>query len=225
MSDTPKAILFGAIGTLTETSDMQRRAFNAAFRDAGLDWAWGREQYLELLKAPGGAARVRDYAEAKGVEVDAEAIHRAKEAHFRALAEKEGLELRPGVSDVIARARELGVKLGFVTTTGPDTVDLILEGLSDAINRRDFAYISDRDMVTEGKPSAEVYRLALAHLGLSAADVVAIEDTPESAKSPVAARIPCIGFPGEAARGRIFPDAVLHVVDRLEPVFCGISAS
>lgn len=222
MPQTTKAILFGAIGTLAETSDLQRRAFNAAFLDAGLEWSWGREEYRSRLTQPGGVARIATYAQEKGREVDADKIHAAKVAHFRALVEKDGLELRPGVGEVIARARELGVKLGFVTTTGSDTVDLILNGLSDAISRRDFAYISDRDMVTKGKPSGEVYRLALSHLGLAAADAVAIEDTPESAKAAVSARIPCVGFPGEAARGRLFPSEVTHVVDRLEPVFCGI---
>ncbi|ABD53981.1 HAD family hydrolase [Jannaschia sp. CCS1] len=222
MPEKPKAILFGAIGTLTETSDMQRRSFNAAFRDAGLEWSWGREAYVEMLRSPGGRDRIADYAESKGEEVDADRIHAAKVAHFRALVEKDGLILREGVKDVIAQAREDGVKLGFVTTTGTDTVDLILNGLSESVSRKDFAFIGDRDMVTEGKPSAEIYRLALNHLGLTAGEAVAIEDTPESATAAVTARIECVGFPGEAARGRIFPDAVTHVVDRLEPVFCGL---
>tara|TARA_B110000503_G_scaffold47893_1_gene77939 strand:+ start:1294 stop:1407 length:114 start_codon:yes stop_codon:yes gene_type:complete len=35
---TVKAVFFGSIGTLVETSDLQRRAFNQAFAEAGLDW-------------------------------------------------------------------------------------------------------------------------------------------------------------------------------------------
>ena len=33
-----KAILFGSIATLIETSDLQREAFNQAFKEAGLNW-------------------------------------------------------------------------------------------------------------------------------------------------------------------------------------------
>ncbi|MFT7179418.1 MAG: phosphoglycolate phosphatase-like HAD superfamily hydrolase, partial [Oceanospirillaceae bacterium] len=40
---TTKAILFGSIGTLVETSELQRRAFNQAFSEAGLDWNWSEE--------------------------------------------------------------------------------------------------------------------------------------------------------------------------------------
>ena len=35
-----KAVLFGSIGTLAETSDLQRDAFNEAFKISGLDWFW-----------------------------------------------------------------------------------------------------------------------------------------------------------------------------------------
>lgn len=224
MPTTTKAILFGAIGTLAETSELQRQSFNAAFRDAGLDWDWGREDYLEMLRAPGGVTRVADYAEARKEEVDAEKVHAAKIAHFRARVEEEGLRLRSGVADVIAQAQETGVKLGFVTTTGSGTVDLILKGLNGQIAREDFAFIGDRDMVTKSKPSAEIYRVALQQLGLSASDAVAIEDTPESALAAIGANIECVGFPGEAARGRVFPDEVTHIFDRLEPTFCGLAA-
>ena len=37
---TFKAILFGSIGTLAETSDLQRNAFNEAFKISGLNWFW-----------------------------------------------------------------------------------------------------------------------------------------------------------------------------------------
>ena len=35
---TFKAVLFGSIGTLAETSDLQRNAFNEAFKISGLNW-------------------------------------------------------------------------------------------------------------------------------------------------------------------------------------------
>lgn len=223
MTSIPKAILFGAIGTLVETSELQRRSFNAAFRDAELEWEWGREDYKEMLRTPGGVARIAAYAEEKRQEVDAELIHKAKVAHFRAVVRQDGLTLRPGVADVMAMAVEKDVALGFATTTGSDTVDLLFDGLDGQIKRQDFSFVGDRDLVSKSKPSSEIYRLALSQLALVASDVIAIEDTPESAKSAVGAGIECIGFPGEAARGRTFPEGVTHIVDRLEPVFCGIS--
>ncbi|MBY4895109.1 HAD-IA family hydrolase [Rhodobacteraceae bacterium N5(2021)] len=218
----PKAILFGAIGTLTETSDLQRRSFNAAFRDAGLQWHWGREAYAEMLRAPGGKDRIAAYARKNGDTVDVARLHAAKVAYFAAYAEQDGLTLRSGVADVIALAKQSGVRLGFATTTGSDTVDLIFDNLQGQVSREDFAFIGDRDLVTRSKPSPEIYRLAMSHLGLSARDAVAIEDTPESARAAIDAGIPCVGFPGEAARGRTFPTGVNHIADMLAPAHFGL---
>ena len=63
---TVKAILFGGIGTLLETSEIQRMAFNEAFDRCGLDWHWDRDAYLDMLAIPGGVQRILRYAEAQG---------------------------------------------------------------------------------------------------------------------------------------------------------------
>ena len=49
-----KAVLFGSIGTLAETSDLQRDAFNEAFKISGLDWFWDEDIYRKLLSKSGG---------------------------------------------------------------------------------------------------------------------------------------------------------------------------
>ena len=43
-----KAIIFGSIGTLVETSDIQRQSFNHAFKEIGLDWYWDKNNYKNL---------------------------------------------------------------------------------------------------------------------------------------------------------------------------------
>ncbi|MEL6947920.1 MAG: hypothetical protein AAFO73_09850, partial [Pseudomonadota bacterium] len=54
----PQAIFFGSIGTLVDTTELQRRAFNAAFQGAGLGWRWDRSLFNALLKTVGGVARI-----------------------------------------------------------------------------------------------------------------------------------------------------------------------
>ena len=49
-----KAVLFGGIGTLLESSELQREAFNRAFAEADLDWQWQRDDYRAMLTTPGG---------------------------------------------------------------------------------------------------------------------------------------------------------------------------
>ncbi|WP_208347902.1 HAD-IA family hydrolase [Pseudaestuariivita rosea] len=220
---TPQAIFFGAIGTLTETSDLQRRAFNMAFQDAGLDWVWDQQTYFKLLHKPGGQARIARYAEEMGVDVDASALHRAKVSYFAELAGTEGLLPRPGVSETIAAARSAGIPIGFVTTTGADTVSLIFSGLSPHILRSDFSYIGARDKVNAPKPASDIYHHALQHFDIRPTQAIAIEDTPESAEAAVSAGIQCIAFPGQAAKGRAFPDTC-EKFNVLKPDLFGLTA-
>ena len=47
-----KAVLFGSIGTLAETSDIQRNSFNEAFKISGLDWVWDENCLLYTSPSP-----------------------------------------------------------------------------------------------------------------------------------------------------------------------------
>ncbi len=46
---TIKALIFDVDGTLAETEEVHRQAFNDAFVAAGLAWVWDRDLYRRLL--------------------------------------------------------------------------------------------------------------------------------------------------------------------------------
>jgi beta-phosphoglucomutase-like phosphatase (HAD superfamily) len=213
---TYSAVLFGAIGTVAETSELQRRAYNTAFAGFDLDWVWEPDAYYRMLETPGGRGRIADYAEAAGDTVDVDAVHRAKQAVFASLVDRIGLEPRPGVRETVAAARQAGVPCALCTTTTPEQVGLILDGLAPHLTREDFAWIGDRSMVERGKPHPDIYEAALEALGVVARDAVAIEDTPESAAAARAAGIAVIAFPGRAAGHRAFPSEMPRL-DALSP--------
>ena len=106
---TTRAILFGSIGTLVETSELQRLAFNQAFSEAGLDWNWSADAYQRLLAKSGGRGRIQDFAKQHGIKVDAQQLHQRKTEIFDAMMTKKGLLLRPGVADVIHYALDNNV--------------------------------------------------------------------------------------------------------------------
>ena len=61
MQSQLQALLFDVDGTLADTEEVHRQAFNAAFADAGLDWAWSHARYHALLSVTGGKERIRHY--------------------------------------------------------------------------------------------------------------------------------------------------------------------
>ena len=82
-----KSILFGSIGALIECSEIQRKAFNLAFQEYGLDWYWNIANYIKMLEEPGGLNRIVEYSNLKLSQQDAKEIHLLKIKHFKHLKE------------------------------------------------------------------------------------------------------------------------------------------
>ena len=207
----PRAILFGSIGTLAETSYLQRSAFNTAFAEAGLLWDWSAQDYAGMLKMPGGEQRIANFANAAGLEVDIHALHRRKTELFNQWVQARGAAMRPGVSELMSAAREKGVKVALVTTTSVENIDAVLN--ATGLGREIFSFIGDVTMVQHRKPAADIYVHALQSLGLDPCDAVAIEDTLASLSSAAGAGIGSIAFYNQLAADEPTDDAIEAVSD------------
>ena len=204
-----KAILFGSIGTLVETSELQRRAFNQAFAEAGLDWNWNVEDYRRLLTKSGGCERIQDFANQRCIEVDTEQLHQQKTIIFDRLMASENILLRPGAASIISHALDNRLQLGFATNTSDANINAVFFALANQLNRSDFNFIGSDKIASNPKPNPEIYLKALSELHLDAQDCIAIEDTQVSMHAALAADIRCIAFPGAFAEDNDFSGAVL----------------
>lgn len=204
-----KAILFGSIGTLIETSELQRRAFNQAFAEAGLDWDWNTEEYRRLLTKSGGCERIQDFATRRGSEVNVEQLYQQKTIIFDRLMANETILLRPGAANIIRYALDNRLRLGFVTTTSEANIDAVFFAVANQLNRSDFNFIGNNKIASNTKPNPEIYLKALSELQLDAQHCIAIEDTQISMRAALAADIRCIAFPGAFAEDNDFSGAAL----------------
>lgn len=210
-----RALLFGSISTIADTSELQREAFNRAFAQHGLDWQWDRETYTAMLGESGGRSRVAEYARSRGEDVDATAVHATKSAQFQQLLGEGSISARPGVVETIKDAKAAGLKVGFVTTTSPDNVAALLGALTPTVTAADFDVLVDSDQVDQPKPDAASYRFALRQLDVPAGEGVAIEDNVDGAKAAAAAGVACVAFPNENTAAAEF-DAAAARVDHLD---------
>ena len=101
-----KALLFGSIGTLIESSNIQRNSFNEAFKEAGLDWYWDEQDYKILLKKSGGTKRVEDFAEKNNVNVNASQIRNRKTEIFSSFIIHNKQKLRKSVNEIIKYTKD-----------------------------------------------------------------------------------------------------------------------
>ena len=198
-----KSILFGSIGTIVETSDIQRQAYNDAMREAGLSWNWDRATYSELLLQSGGKDRLAHLAAATSTilpQATIDQIHTRKTELACARMASQGVSPRPGVVELISLAKTRGLKLAFVTTTYQANIDAVFAAVGSAFSVQDFDFVASRDTVVRGKPFPDVYQAALVALGLNPQDALAIEDTALSAMSAKRAGISVVVTPGALTR-------------------------
>ena len=221
-----KALFFGSVGVLAETSDLQRRAFNTALAEAGLDWHWDAETYEALLMMPGGKRRLRVLAAATGRSLEEGAIdeiHRRKTDVAARLILSEQTPLRPGIASMITESRACGMGLALVTTTYRPTIDAIAAAAGTDLPLEAFDAVLTHADAARPKPAPDIYRTALERLGLTPRDAVAIEDTAASVSAAKSAGLAVVATPGAFAGTQDFSHADL-VVPALGRADEGLSA-
>ncbi|HEY0167654.1 MAG TPA: HAD-IA family hydrolase [Jatrophihabitans sp.] len=122
----------------------------------------------------------------------------AEELSWRAACKAELADaqpLRPGVVALLDAARERGLGLAVVSSSAAHWVRGHLARLG-VLDR--FGAVVTGDDVPVHKPAPDLYLHALAVTGLTAAHVVAFEDSPAGVAAATAAGLLCVGVPNGA---------------------------
>ncbi|MDP0925964.1 HAD-IA family hydrolase [Paracoccus onubensis] len=208
---TLRALIFDVDGTLTETEEAHRRAFNESFAKAGLDWHWSVTEYTRLLGTTGGKERLRRYRDEIGAarpsDEEIVTLHADKTARYAEILRDEVLELRPGVRDLIDVGRKAGLKIAVATTTSRSNVDALCRNCWEANAESVFDVIAAGDEVAEKKPAPDVYLLALDRLGVEATQAIAFEDSLPGLNAALSAGLRCMVTPSAHTRHQDFSDA------------------
>ena len=180
-----EALIFDVDGTLADTEEAHRVAFNLAFERHRLGWNWSRADYRQLLDVTGGKERIASYIDTLPVPPAERArlrslvpeLHAQKTRFYTAAVHDGGLQLREGVARLIGEAVHAGCRLAIASTTTAANIHALLAATLGSRGLDLFSVIACGDQVRAKKPAPDIYRLALATLGLQPERAVAVEDS------------------------------------------------
>lgn len=212
-----EALIFDVDGTLADTEEAHRQAFNLAFLEFELGWEWSAALYRELLVVSGGAERISHYIDTQALPAleksrlrgIAPLVHSVKTRIYKELVEGFRLPLRTGVARLIREARAAGLRLAIASTTTPANVDALLAAALAPESAHWFSVIAAGDIVPRKKPEPDIYVSALQSLRLPPERCVAFEDSENGLRAARAAGLYTVVTPTRWTAGQDFSGAQL----------------
>ena len=212
-------------GTLADTEESHRVAFNEAFAHFHLGWAWSRPDYRGLLGVTGGKERLAAFIGALPVAQRerrrllelAPAVHAEKTRRYAALVAGGAVPLREGVERLLEEALAAGCKLAIASTTTAANVDALLTATLGPRGLHLFSVIACGDQVRAKKPAPDIYRLVLSTLDVPPHRALAFEDSPNGLRAALAAGLWTLLTPTYWTQGGDFDGAGLLLPRLGEP--------
>ena len=219
------AVFFDVDGTISETENYHRKAFNEAFKEFNLDWFWDEPIYKELINIGGGKERIMHHIKRawpemhtyKNLSKYVDSIHKSKNEIYEDYLSESKIKTRPGIMRLINELKQRSIKIGLVSSTSEiNLLNLFDKGLK--IDHKEiFDIVAHGDSTPNKKPSPEIYEWALEKLRLPPQACIAVEDSPRGLDAAIKANICTIVTPSILTLNEDFKGAKLVVSDLGEP--------
>ena len=208
------ALIFDVDGTLADTEQAHRAAFNHAFAELGMGWVWDEALYTELLNISGGKERILHYwkqvqpglreLETGAIKDTVNRLHEVKTAAYENAVNGGAVCLRPGVLKLMDEALAKGLQLAIATTTSPVNIAALLRRAVGTDWRMNFTAIGDAS-------TAPIKMLEKLHL--PAAQCLAFEDSSNGLRAATAAGLATLITPTVYTQTHDFSAAMRVVPD------------
>ncbi len=213
---TLEALIFGGLGSLVECAELDRAAWNAAFRMHGVSWEWSFDTYSELLRDGGDRQLAARYAAHLDEIVEAEALDATHQKLFAAQLSA-AIPLRAGVARVLNWAARAGMKLALVSRSDVGPAHAILSATARERGGANFDVAILRGDVAHLAPDPEGMVAAVSDLDVGRGRSVVVADTPVAAQAARAAGLPVLAFPGQLAEAEPEAFGTLPIAHVLSP--------
>jgi phosphoglycolate phosphatase len=220
-----RAIIFDKDGTLVDPTGLQTRLTRMRALRAAADAAVGSLQGASPEMSPRQAGNRPARSTQRDDELQPPASELVEQGAGRPAADEGALQMEewpcgpgllPGVADMLATLRSLGLRMAIATGDRRRRAEVTMDALGVGGH---FAAIIGIDDVTTGKPAPDMVHAACERLGCAPEEVIVVGDSPADLMMGRAAGVAgCIGvIAGFSASERLgaLADAVLPTVAAL----------
>ena len=172
MKDTITAVLFDMDGVVLDTEKLYTRFWQEAANLLGYPMTKEQALGMRSLNRGAGLAKMQSYF---GPDTDYDKIRGKRMELMDAFVEKEGVELKPGVHELLAYLKKRGIKTAIATSSPLERTVLYLTsvGLQDSFDELVSGY-----MVEKGKPEPDIFLYAAKKLEVEPKYCMVLEDSP-----------------------------------------------
>lgn len=205
-----KGVLFDMDGVILDTEKLYIRFWKEAAQLFGFPMTQEMALGMRSLSSELGERKLKEYF---GDEVDYQKVRDVRIARMTAFIKENGVELKPGIHELLTFLKEKGIKTSIATSSPLDRTKEYLSqvGLVDA-----FDELVSGHMVPHGKPAPDIYLYAAAKLGLRPEECLVIEDSPTGLLAGMRAGGIPIMIPDQDQPNNETKDRIYAVVDSLQ---------
>ena len=214
-------------GTIIETEDYHRLAYNALFNELGLSMSWTKQEYIDRLQTMGGN-KIREVFSWLGLPeeeyvITKKRLYEQKTKLYVDLITADlrsgKLTLRPGVRRFFNDLRDSGIPIAIATACVGWAAERVVEAALGLEFLKSLTCLCGGESTTQHKPSPDIYLLVAERSGVDAHSCVVLEDTWHGMTAAKEAGMICIATPSEFAQEHDFSrtDLILRDLETPRP--------
>lgn len=167
-----KAFIFDMDGTLLDNMAFHIEIWREFLHSLGVQL--DEKQFLQRAVGKVNSDILRDFVRPDLTDAEIRTLAMQKEALYRSRYRPLMKEV-PGLTHLLARAKQKGVKVALATSAGVENAHFVLEGLQI---QPYFDVLVTGDQVKQGKPHPEIFLKAAERLAVQPAECLVFEDSP-----------------------------------------------